>query len=391
MHKGYSSLFRDQQVSFWNASRCSCGRLDARFLILTRRDPPRCDARHTSRRLNQRGLSGPPRRLQAVYLPNISSLHRQPIFRSRFRSKSYRGDCYASCNSRRAHDTFLPAAGLTLEAYAQDPSARCVPVANRQMTIASAQGHGLDIESFSEPETVGVPESVQRADARQQLRCYENVRGGRGRSCLRFLRKRQGPLRRPLFPSTARATMRSSSTRRGTARKCYRAVPRSGANRTRRTNATDSCSPHWSPRSRWWRTLAYQSYARGAGGFLLTRGLRRTAIICGHSGGADPQVITVEANEEYAARTDALLEARRTSGSCKPWWEPAPPTVISHARLAADFAVIKVEPLFQREAQEVRRPESFAEEHVEAAAKALQAEWRREDTSAATGTRGLLP
>jgi hypothetical protein len=29
--------------------------------------------------------------------------------------------------------------------------------------------------------------------------------------------------------------------------------------------------------------------------------------------------ITVEATEDYAARTDALLEARRTSGSGTPW------------------------------------------------------------------------
>ena len=50
--------------------------------------------------------------------------------------------------------------------------------------------------------------------------------------------------------------------------------------------------------------------------------------------------ITVEASEEYAARTDALLEARRTSGSGKPWWEPSPPTVLAHARQAGGFAVI---------------------------------------------------
>jgi hypothetical protein len=42
----------------------------------------------------------------------------------------------------------------TLKAYAQDPSARCVSVANEQMTIASAQGRGFYIESFSVPETV---------------------------------------------------------------------------------------------------------------------------------------------------------------------------------------------------------------------------------------------
>jgi hypothetical protein len=63
--------------------------------------------------------------------------------------------------------------------------------------------------------------------------------------------------------------------------------------------------------------------------------------------------ITVDANEEYAARTGALLEARRTSGSCKPWWEPSPPTVISQAREAGDFAVVKVEPLFRLDARAV--------------------------------------
>jgi hypothetical protein len=52
--------------------------------------------------------------------------------------------------------------------------------------------------------------------------------------------------------------------------------------------------------------------------------------------------ITVEADDEYAARSDALLEARRTSGSGKPWWEPAPPTVLEHTRQAGDFAVINL-------------------------------------------------
>lgn len=48
----------------------------------------------------------------------------------------------------------LAVSGPSLKAYAQDPSARCVSVANRQMTIDSAQGRGLYIENFSEPETV---------------------------------------------------------------------------------------------------------------------------------------------------------------------------------------------------------------------------------------------
>jgi len=55
--------------------------------------------------------------------------------------------------------------------------------------------------------------------------------------------------------------------------------------------------------------------------------------------------ITVEAAEDYAARTDALLEARRTSGSGKPWWEPSPPSVLAHARQADGFAVIAIEPV----------------------------------------------
>jgi hypothetical protein len=48
----------------------------------------------------------------------------------------------------------LTIGGPILRAYAQDPSARCVSVANKQMTIDSAQGRGLYIENFSEPETV---------------------------------------------------------------------------------------------------------------------------------------------------------------------------------------------------------------------------------------------
>jgi hypothetical protein len=48
----------------------------------------------------------------------------------------------------------LAVGGPTLKASAQDPSARCVSVANEQMTIDSAQGRGFHIENFSEPETV---------------------------------------------------------------------------------------------------------------------------------------------------------------------------------------------------------------------------------------------
>ena len=53
--------------------------------------------------------------------------------------------------------------------------------------------------------------------------------------------------------------------------------------------------------------------------------------------------ITVEANKECAARTVALLEARRTSGSSHPEWEPSPPTVLAHVHEANDFAVIDIE------------------------------------------------
>ena len=48
----------------------------------------------------------------------------------------------------------LAVGGPSLKAYAQDPSARCVSVANKQMTIDLAQGRGLYIENFSEAETV---------------------------------------------------------------------------------------------------------------------------------------------------------------------------------------------------------------------------------------------
>jgi hypothetical protein len=52
--------------------------------------------------------------------------------------------------------------------------------------------------------------------------------------------------------------------------------------------------------------------------------------------------ITVVAAEESAARADALLETRRTSGSGKPWWEPSPPSVLARARQADGFAVIDI-------------------------------------------------
>jgi hypothetical protein len=55
--------------------------------------------------------------------------------------------------------------------------------------------------------------------------------------------------------------------------------------------------------------------------------------------------ITVKADKEYAARTVALLEARRISGSPNPRWKPSPKSVLAHVHEADDFAVIGIEPL----------------------------------------------
>ena len=55
--------------------------------------------------------------------------------------------------------------------------------------------------------------------------------------------------------------------------------------------------------------------------------------------------ITVVATEESAARADALLETRRTSGSGKPWWEPSPPSVFAHTRQSGGLAVISINPM----------------------------------------------
>jgi hypothetical protein len=65
--------------------------------------------------------------------------------------------------------------------------------------------------------------------------------------------------------------------------------------------------------------------------------------------------ITVEANKECAARTVGLLEARRTSGSSHPEWEPSPPTVLAHVHEANDFAVIDIEALPWRSTVELDR------------------------------------
>jgi hypothetical protein len=65
--------------------------------------------------------------------------------------------------------------------------------------------------------------------------------------------------------------------------------------------------------------------------------------------------ITVEADVERAARTVALLEAHRTSGSLIPAWKPSPRTVLAHVHEADDFAVIDIEPLPSRAAPEPDR------------------------------------
>jgi hypothetical protein len=65
--------------------------------------------------------------------------------------------------------------------------------------------------------------------------------------------------------------------------------------------------------------------------------------------------ITVEAGVERAARTVALLEARRTSGSPNPAWKPWPRTVLAHVHEANDFAVIDIEPLPPRATPEPDR------------------------------------
>ena len=56
------------------------------------------------------------------------------------------------CRAIAGLTIILAIAGPTPKAHAQDPSARCVWVGNEQMTIASAQGHGLRIENFTEIE-----------------------------------------------------------------------------------------------------------------------------------------------------------------------------------------------------------------------------------------------
>jgi hypothetical protein len=48
----------------------------------------------------------------------------------------------------------LAIGGPILKVCAQDPSARCVSVANEQMTIASARNRGFYIENFRADETL---------------------------------------------------------------------------------------------------------------------------------------------------------------------------------------------------------------------------------------------
>jgi len=65
--------------------------------------------------------------------------------------------------------------------------------------------------------------------------------------------------------------------------------------------------------------------------------------------------IIVEADEAWGARTVALLEARRTSGSPNPAWKPSPPAVLAHVHEASDFAVTDIEPVPSRGAPEPHR------------------------------------
>jgi hypothetical protein len=95
--------------------------------------------------------------LQVLYQPNISTLHRWSMF-TRY---SVLSECRHHIEEKMmrratiAGVTIILAVGdPSLKAYVQDPNARCVSVANKQMTIDSAQGRGLYIENFSEAETV---------------------------------------------------------------------------------------------------------------------------------------------------------------------------------------------------------------------------------------------
>jgi hypothetical protein len=54
--------------------------------------------------------------------------------------------------------------------------------------------------------------------------------------------------------------------------------------------------------------------------------------------------VTIQAESEDAARTIALMEARRTAGSSHPAWGPPPPSVISHVHKANDFSVVAITP-----------------------------------------------
>jgi hypothetical protein len=57
----------------------------------------------------------------------------------------------------------LAVGGPTLKAYAQDPSARCVSVANEQMTIDSAQGRGLYIFGLARIGPIGLSQGGMAA------------------------------------------------------------------------------------------------------------------------------------------------------------------------------------------------------------------------------------
>ena len=54
--------------------------------------------------------------------------------------------------------------------------------------------------------------------------------------------------------------------------------------------------------------------------------------------------IAVQAEGEEAARTVALMEARRTAGSSHPAWRPSAPSVVTHVHKANDFSVVAIAP-----------------------------------------------
>src|SRR5271167_3651128 len=63
----------------------------------------------------------------------------------------------------------LAIGGPVSNADAQDPNARCVSAQNKQMTIASARGRGLDIEDFTKVETATFVRAFNAAPPRSSF------------------------------------------------------------------------------------------------------------------------------------------------------------------------------------------------------------------------------